>query len=138
MATRYPKFASASIVAPRSFGAFFFTPECDVPPQIFPDNPNNTGLRASGRLERYLRSKDKGRVKAVLHILSSDIGNSTGLDLEVEGQCVSETAAVLNTCIELLQAGLSIAFVVVLQTLISASIAAKTTKVKCNYRKEVK
>ena len=43
----------------------------------------------------------------------------------------------LSTCVELLQAGLSIAFVVVLQTFISADIAAKTTKVKCNYRKEV-
>ena len=59
------------------------------------------------------------------------------MDVRVEDQFVSESAAWFNTSVELFQAGISIAFVVVLQTLISASIATNATGVKCNTRKEV-
>jgi hypothetical protein len=88
------------------------------------------------------RAHDRDDVEEILRILSSggDENSTQAADVAAEGQCVSETAAVLSTCVELLQAGLSIAFVVVLQTFISTDIAAKTTKVlvvKCNYRKEV-
>ncbi len=142
LATRYPKFAKASVIAPRPIGAFMFRPECQHTPQIFPDevdanNSDDIGIRTSGRVLRTLRILETSYSQNRLFTLLSKNGNVSIMDVLVEDQCVSETAAWFNTCVELLQAGISIAFVVVLQTLISANIAAKVTKVKCNTRKEV-
>jgi hypothetical protein len=118
-----------------------FTPECKHTPQIFPEeidrNNSDTSIRMSRRILRGLGIVKTGNTQDRLFTLLSKNGNVSIMDVRVEDQCVSETAAWFNTCIELFQAGISIAFVVVLQTLISANIAAKVTKVKCNTRKEV-
>jgi hypothetical protein len=86
-------------------------------------------LRAASRILRSMRRRahDRDDVEEILRILSSggDENSTQAANVAAEGQCVSE------------EVGLSIAFVVVLQTFISADISAKTTKVKCNCGKEV-
>ena len=130
LATRYPKFSSAHVVAPRPLGSFLFKPICEEIQQIFPD-PEQNQTDVPGRREY----QSLVHYEHLANILSSDPQNTT--IIKSAEDCASTSTAWFNTCVELFQAGLSIAFVSVLETLISAKIASKITKVKCNQRKEV-
>ena len=78
-----------------------------------------------------------GRLGGPDRLRSSVVDNMTSSGSD-RPDCVANPTAWFTTCVELFQAALSIAFVAVLETLISAKIAAKITKVKCNQRREVR
>ena len=133
LSTRYPRFSSAHVVAPRPLGSFLFKPICQEIQQIFPDTEYQNFTDSA---ERRNTIGDDGRFQNnVANFILSDIKNTTVV--KSRDDCATTSAAWFNTCVELFQAGLSIAFVSVLETVISAKIAAKITKVKCNQRKEV-
>ena len=138
LATRYPSFSGANVVAPRPLGASLFPPVCDDP-FAFDDYANldvneseHTGLRYT-----RLASPRLGRLPSPQAVrLRSSVGENVTSTEKTD--CVANPTAWFTTCVELFQASLSIAFVAVLETLISAKIAAKITKVKCNQRREVR
>ena len=135
LATRYPSFSGANVVAPRPLGASLFPPVSDDP-LAFDDYANLDVNESEHAGLRYTRLTSPGldRLQSpqAVRLRSSNV---TSTEKTV---CVANPTAWFTTCVELFQASLSIAFVAVLETLISAKIAAKITKVKCNQRREVR
>jgi hypothetical protein len=138
LATRYPSFSGAKVIAPRPLGASLFPPVCDEP---LPSDGDYTDVNETFR---YAKATRHGRrLRGVAWpapsrrgsaIATENMTRPAGLD---KLDCVPNPTAWFTTCVELFQASLSISFVAVLETLISAKIAAKITKVKCNQRREV-
>ena len=130
LATRYPQFSNAHVASPRPIGAFLFKPECEEIQQIFPDqsDSNQTASEGNRFLDFFFDTRPVRSLRS----------NQNSSNLQANSGCATTSTAWFNTCVELFQAGLSIAFVSVLETLISAKIASKITRVKCNQRKEVR
>jgi hypothetical protein len=136
LSTRYPRFSGAHVVAPRPLGSFLFKPVCNEIQQIFPDEEILNFTRAvTNSVRRGVPGGVGNFQDDVANYILSDLTNTNVT--KSRDDCASTSTAWFNTCVELFQAGLSIAFVSVLETVISAKIAAKITKVKCNQRKEV-
>jgi hypothetical protein len=152
LADRYPRFATANVANPISGQASLFMAECDRA-QLADDS---AAAQHAGRRWRLAAgvglARPRGGGAAAWEggfRLSADNaskppgqdgppGAEAAADPAAEGQCVLKTAAWLNTWVALLQAGLSVAFVAVLETLMSAKLAAKATRVKFNQRREVR
>ena len=146
LGTRYPSFAAASIVAPRSLiGQHLILPECRLSSMPLKDqsDPNITGSNDPRSLAKQLGTDSADNIETWPGKTRAD-ENTTIVDLgvlgdsEIDSRCASETTAAFNSFLELFQAASTIAFVVVLQTLVSAKTAAKNTKVRYNQRKEVR
>jgi len=137
LATRYPSFSGANVVAPRPLGASLFPPVCEEP-LAGDDNGHANETRHAGLRHAQSTLGRLGGSRWPVHLRSSVVENATSTTGSDRPDCVANPTAWFTTCVELFQAALSIAFVAVLETLISAKIAAKITKVKCNQRREVR
>jgi hypothetical protein len=137
LATRYPSFSGASVVAPRPLGASLFPPVCDGP-LAGDGDANETNFDGLGYAQSTRRRFGQLPWPGLLRPQAATGENMTSPNDSDMVDCVANPTAWFTTCLELFQASLSIAFVAVLETLISAKIAAKITKVKCNQRREVR
>jgi hypothetical protein len=137
LATRYPSFSGANVVALRPLGASLFPPVCDDSLVVNDYGYANESDYAGLLYAQSTRHRLGGPSLPVLlrSSVNENMTSTTGSD---RTDCVANPTAWFTTCVELFQASLSIAFVAVLETLISAKIAAKITKVKCNQRREVR